>query len=347
MPDTEASGDATADAATTTTNTPDNPSTKPQPGSTFGQPGNRGSGLARGKRAATSSPPAASGASALDYKPTAVSILNAPTEYKNPFAPVETPAAPAEAPAPTPASATPAPGLPSETTPVFEVPAATPPGPASQEPAKLEADTEEARRKLSILPPEKTKRVEHNWESESFRSAAGQPAAEPRQTSGGEPAVSRPRREERSAGWQSRGDRPTFRPQRERREDRSAGFRGEPQPTGEDFTALPKAAEPKKSGGFFAWVKKLFGGATTEEKEAQPDESREFSHRGNRRRRRRGGRDRHFHGDQPGSQGGGQSHGGYQGQGGDYRHHGRHRRRRRDGGHRGGPRPEGGPPTGS
>ena len=83
MSDTDPSGAETTAAVTASA-----PSTPPPPTTpliTFSN--SRGSGLARGKRTSSPSPHAASGAPAVDYKPTAVSIVTAPTEYKNPFAP--------------------------------------------------------------------------------------------------------------------------------------------------------------------------------------------------------------------------------------------------------------------
>ena len=99
MSDTESSGAETPAAETVNTpSAPASPNTNPTP-STFGN--TRGSGLARGKRPSGQSAQAPSAAPAADYKPTAVSILTAPTEYKNPFAP-PAPADEAKAAAPNP-----------------------------------------------------------------------------------------------------------------------------------------------------------------------------------------------------------------------------------------------------
>ena len=357
MSDTEPSGAATP--AAETANTPSPPPNPVKTPSAFSN--SRGSGLARGKRPVSPPAPAAPAAPAADYKPTAVSILTAPSEYKNPFAPpvpaatpvaAGSPEAAAPAPAPAPAAAVPVPEIP-------ETPAApaveAPPGKVEAAPSlPLEA---ESKPELNILPPEAPKRVEHSWESDSFRTAARQAASEPIRSAEAPPAGPGPRRDDR------RGDRPVFRPERERRDDRYAGPRATSGPAGRapgaEFapreTPPPVPTEaPKKSGSWFGWVKKLFGGSTTEKSEAEGGTpgQREFGHEGqHRRRRRRGGRGRHFNGDQHGprdGQAGGQPPGEQRGFGGEFRHHGRRRRRHHGGGdYRGGGRPEGGPPAGS
>lgn len=380
MSDPESSGAATSAAGPAST-----PGTQPDPTPTPSAfSNNRGSGLARGKR--PSSPPvqAASAAPAAEYKPTAVSILTAPTEYKNPFAPPAPVAAPVEvAPAatdlPTP---TPAPmQAPLPATPVAEAPA--PVSPVTSEPVRIpfgdparsQPSEPEPMPELKILPPEETKRVEHNWESESFRNVASQPAGEP----GRSADTPRPPRDDR------RNDRPVFRSERERRDDRPAEQRGDArpawagpaprspgnEPARTEAPPPPKSEAPAKSGGFFAWVKKLFGGtpaaAPKPEASSEPRGEREYPQEGQyRRRRRRGGRGRHFQGEQrdprdgqSGGQPGGDQRGygggdqrGYGGEqrgyGGENRPHGRRHRHHGGGGYRGGNgRPEGGPPSGS
>ena len=263
-------------------------------------------------------------------------------------------------------------------TPAIPVPEVRPPAVAAApaEPAAVEPKAE-----LKILPPEAHRHVEQNWESESFRNVASQSNSEP-----GRPAAplsegQRPPRDDR------RGDRPYFRSERDRRGDRpfdSREPRGNFNPQSQAASqnrpaaeASPTAspAEPKKSGGLFAWVKNLFGSspAETPKPEAQPEVQgqRDFSQEGPyRRRRRRGGRNHNYQGDQRGprdGQQGGQPSGdqpgyssdqrGYSGDqrgyggdqrgyGGDQRHHGgrRHRHRGGGGGFRGNGRPEGGPP---
>ncbi len=360
MSDPETSGAATP--AAETVNTPSAPA-NPTPSQTPGTFGNtRGSGLARGKRPSGQSAQAPSTAPAADYKPTAVSILTAPTEYKNPFAP-PAPAEEAKPAAPNPPpSAEPAPAP----APVAEAPAATPePAPAEASEGSSAPGEPEPKAELKILPPETPKRVEHSWESRSFRSVAGQPAGESHRPADGQMSGARPRRDER----------PVFRPDRERRADRPNDFRaagGEPGRGGESRrpSAPPPppaaSAEEKKAGGLFGWVKKIFGNGPAEAAPPPPAETRgegDYGRPGggHRRRRHRGGRGRNFRGDQQGpreGQSGGQYSGEPRGQGGEHSHYGRRRRRHRGGGgggggyrgdrgDRGDSRPEGGPPAGS
>jgi len=362
MSDTESSGAVTP--AAETVNAPSAPpaTTPDQPPSTFGN--TRGSGLARGKRPVSPAPQAASAAPAADYKPTAVSIVTAPTEYKNPFAP----------PAPAVEAAAPEANPPAATAPVAaEVPPTPAPAadevqPPAGEASPAPAAEAEPKAELKILPPETPKRVEHSWESQSFRSVAGEvrepQAREPQARSPETPGAEyRPRRDDR------RGDRPVFRPERERRNDRPADFRAPggdtARPAAGDFERResappPRAESPKKSGGFFGWVKKLFGAPAPEAGPAAPETrgEREFGRDGGfRRRRHRGGRGRRFRGDQRGPREGGPREGGPResqsggqppgeprsqgGENGDFRHHG-HRHRRRRGGGGGGYRGEGG-----
>ena len=362
MSDPESSGAATSAAGPASTpSTPPNPTPVP---SAFSN--NRGSGLARGKRPANPPAPTASAAPATEYKPTAVSILTAPTEYKNPFAPPAPVVAPVEAapvvadlPAPAPATVQ----APLPATPVAE--ASAPVSPVTSEPVRIPYETPvrtgpsepEPMPELKILPPEATKRVEHNWESDSFRNVASQPAGEPGRT----PDAPRPPRDDR------RNERPVFRPERDRRDDRPADERAEARPAWAGPARPPgneqagtrtpppsKSEAPAKSGGFFAWVKQLFGGAPAapkSEASSEPRGEREYPQEGQyRRRRRRGGRGRNFQGDQRGprdGQSGGQSGGDQRGYGGEQRHHGRRHRHHGGGDYRGNGRPEGGPPSGS
>ena len=360
MSDTEPSG-----AATNAAETASAPSTK-LPGAFSNS---RGSGLARGKRPTGPSPKGASAAPAIDYKPTAVSILTAPTEFKNPFAPPATAAPPAEAaavsapaPAPEPVPAPLAPEVPAaeaSATPIVPVPE-NPPQASAPPPA--EAAAAEPKAELNILPPETPRRVEHSWESESFRDVASQPA-----TDSGRPAEppfrdQRPRREDR------RGDRPYFRSERENRDGRPpesreprASFtppertfdRGRPQ---NESAPASAPAEAKKNGGMFGWVKKLLGGSPAEapKPEARPGAPGDRDYNSNgpyRRRRHRGGRNRHFQGDQRGpreGQPGGQPPGDQRGYGGEHRHHDHSRHHHHGGGGFHDRGPENGPPrTGS
>jgi hypothetical protein len=355
MSDPESPGAETS--AAEAVNPPSAPTNPDLPPSTFGN--TRGSGLARGKRPVSPPPQAASAAPAAEYKPTAVSILTAPTEYKNPFAPPAPPAPPAEVPAAEASVPAPTPLPVAEVSAPPAAPAEEAP-PAASEPASEATAEIEPKSELKILPPETQKRVEHSWESQSFRSLAG-----PGRGDQGRPADApfeggRPRREDRRDD--RRGDRPVFRPDRERRSDRPAETRsdgefGRPEP----YVPAPAEA-PRKSGGFFGWLKKLFGGfaAKPETPPAETRGGREFDQEGQRyHRRHRGGRNRHFRGgDQRGprdGQSGGQPSSDQRGPGGDGFNNGRRRRRRHrggggyrgEGGYRGDSRSEGGPPAGS
>ena len=135
----------------------------------------RGTGLARGKRAARPASQAASGSAPAAYQPTAVQVIVAKTEYVNPFAasPEIAPAVPAptapEAVAPAPAAAVAepdaAPAPVSEIAPApaaaFEAPA--PAAPAVQAPAPA---APEPKAELNILPPA-APRPAPSWASSS------------------------------------------------------------------------------------------------------------------------------------------------------------------------------------
>lgn len=297
MSSTESSG-APAEATATT----------PAPDAAFPTFGTtRGSGLARGKRPAAGT--TASTTASSDYTPTAIEVVNAPREYQNPFAPAEAPKA--EAPAPTPVV---------ETLPVIQ-PAA--PVAASVAPAKEETPAE-----LNILEPAQQKVVPaQTWESEGFK-----PNREPR--------GDRPRREERSErpadepvdiasippqflyvrpgvtyvptprNW---GGAPRERTERTERTERPAHAHGSPE------RAMETSAEmPAKSGGFFGWLKSLFGGKSAETVASTGGSaSGEHRHEGG-HRRHRGGRGRGHGGEGRGgrSRGGrGRSGGGYRSEG--------------------------------
>jgi hypothetical protein len=269
-----------------------------------------------------------------------VSIVAAPTEYKNPFAP------PAPAPAPVETA-------PVEATPIAEAPVAAPvasavpaveafPAPAlavaeSQAPVvesePVEPPAVEPKAELNILPPETPRRVEQNWESQSFRDAASQPNSQPVRSEESQSGGQRPPRDDR------RGDRPYFRSERERRNDRpyeSRAPRGDSNPQEPVSDSEPSQSKPapapevaKKSGGLFGWVKNLFGNSQPEapKPEVRPEapDQREGNPEGPyRRRRHRGGRNRGgFQGDQrgprDGQQGGGQPYGDQRNSGGDQR----------------------------
>src|SRR3954470_15756367 len=293
MSSTESSG-APAEA-TATPSAPD--AAFPSFGST------RGSGLARGKRPAAG--PAASTAASTDYTPTAIEVVNAPREYQNPFAPAETPAAAAPAPAPV------------EQAPVITtVPARREPA-APVAPAASTQNEEPA--ELNILEPAQPKVVPaQTWESEGFK-----PNREPRSE--------RPRREERSErpadepvdvdsippqflyvrpghtyvptprNW---GGAPRERRERPERNDRPID--GSPE------RAMETTAEvPAKSGGFFGWLKSLFGGSSSAEPVAPAASTPgEYRREGGGHRRHRGGRNRGGQGGGGGYSGGGEGRGG-------------------------------------
>ncbi len=301
MSSTESSG-APAEASATT----------PAPDATFPAFGStRGSGLARGKRPAAS--PAATAAAPAGYTPTAIEVINAPREYQNPFAPVETPAAAGPEPVErAPAeSVVPAPVAPVAPTPVVEAPAAQDDKPAE----------------LNILEPEQPKAVQaQTWESEGFRPA--------RERNDRPHREERAPREERASRQEQPAEpvdiasipekflyvRPGYNyvptpsnyggaPRERNRGGGEAPARGE---------AMTPAATPAKSGGFLGWLKSLFGGssATTAVTESPRGEHR---HDGG-QRRHRGGRNRGGQGGgyQGGGEGGGQRRGrGGRGRGGE------------------------------
>ncbi len=286
--------------------------------SSFGS--TRGSGLARGKGKRPSAP-AASTAASSTYTPTAIEVVTAPREYQNPFAPVETPApvtpeaAPVAAPAPAAYVPPARPERAEVVTPVkeYSAPVAREVSTPVQAPAAIAPEAEE-QAELNILPPEQQKSVPaQTWESEGFR-----PAREPRND--------RPRREE-----SPRRDEP--RPERAPREEIPTpakflyvrpGYNYVPTPS--NYGSAPRerhstpavaatqspettfaAAAPKASGGFFGWLKSLFGGSETPAPaavESRQDEARQGdrqpggrnrNHPGggdSQRRRNRGGRGR-------------------------------------------------------
>ena len=302
MSSTESSGAPAEATATTPASTAD---------ASFGS--TRGSGLSRGK-AKRQNTPAATTAASSDYTPTAIAVVTAPREYQNPFAPVETPVAavePVAAVAPAPVAPAPvktysAPAPTESVEPVAEVAPAVDSAPAATEPAEL-----------NILPPEQPRNAPaQTWESEGFRPARESRGERPRRE---DSRRNEPRREEsteRAAPFDPSTIPEKFlyvRPgynyvptpsnyggaPRENRESRPAAS--------ESYSA-PVAATPAKSGGFFGWLKSLFGGSDAAPVAAQAGEHRAEErshgdrHRGGRgrgqgggdgqRRRSRGGRGR-------------------------------------------------------
>jgi len=347
MTDPETSG-ASANAAPAETTGAHAAAGSTQEFGTFGS--TRGSGLARGKRAISTAAPAASAPSG-EYKPTAIEVVVPQREYKNPFG--ETTPAIEAAPAPAPAPEAPRAVL---AVPEVPQPAVPAPEPTPKPAAVVAAEIEPEKAVLNILPPADAKRPPVHW-GNTGPAADGAAAPGVFQT--------RARREE------NRGDRPQFRseprsePRAEpRAEPRSEGgyqgreprrdFRQEPRdpaPQRDHVREPATQPAPAKAGGFFSWLKGLFGGKPAEkpaQAEFRPD-GEQFH-----RRRRRGGRGRRHgegqqgqggpprEGDQPDFRGGRQDFRGSDRDGGGQRDGQRRRRHRGGRGRdRGDSRPEG------
>lgn len=301
--------------------------TPPAPAAAFPTFGStRGSGLARGKRPAAG--PAASTTASTEYTPTAIEVVNAPREYQNPFAPAEEPAAASTAPS--------AVGLAKADAPVTEKPA--PVAAVTAAPVQNDEPAE-----LNILEPAQPKAVTaQTWESEGF-----EPVRETR--------PERPRREE--PGERPRRDEQSERPAREERVALTEipekylyvrpGYTYVPTPS--NFGGAPRerserpahgsteraletsvSEAPAKSGGFFGWLKSLFGGSSAKPVAATGAHGEHRRDGGDRtgspggHRRHRGGRNRGGQGgDRAGYQGGeggqrrdrgGRGRGGYRGE---------------------------------
>ena len=324
--------------------------------------GAKGSGLARGKRPSPAAVSTAAPAAPSGYQPSALEVIRPQSEYKNPFtgetsvaAPVVNEPAPQAAPAPVApiAFVAPAPVIVAAPAPVavqpVAAPVATPSAPADElfpftPPAAERARTPVApapKAELNILPTEEVKRPAVSW---------------------GE--TSSTRRDERPTFKPERRDARPFEP-RDQREPRRESAPASPSAPRESFSRDQERSTPvpapaaKKSGGFLAWLKGLFGGATapevkTGERDAQGRDG-QHRHEGGGRRRHRGGRGRNNY------QGGGENRGSRdhqprdprdypeggqaEGSSGEQRFEGGGRRRRRGGRNRNhddrGPRPEG------
>jgi hypothetical protein len=307
--------------------------------------GARGSGLARGKRPAAPAT-ATTTASNGEYRPTAIEVVAAKSDYKNPFAETA-PAATADEVKPIPAAESPAPTASVETKPIQPATFAPvqPVATAPVEPA--------AKPQLNILPAEETKRTELSWE-------AGSPDVQAKTNA-------RPRREDRPVFRAERPEKSPFDPReqkpfearepkpfqpREPRESREPrrepAFEPRRNPPFEQREPRQKpAAEiaPKKSGGFFGWLKSLFGGSKPAAANGAATPAGEFGREGdqrqNRRRHRggRGGQGGHYRQGDP-SRGEGNRGGfrngqpqpeGHREQNGEQRDGGQRRRRRRGG----------------
>jgi len=219
MSDSDPSG-----APTTSAETASAPSAPPPSVTTPGPfSNNRGSGLARGKRPSTPPPQAASGAPATDYKTnrgvhphrsdriqesvrSPGARCNARRNGRN-----RNSGARADSGSYSRSDRSDDPGhrsFPRSFGPDRRI------RPPAVESMPVASAVDEPKAELKILPPEEPRRVEHNWESESFRNAASQPGSEPGRPTESRSAEQRPRRDDR------RGDRPYFRSERERRDDR-------------------------------------------------------------------------------------------------------------------------------
>ena len=304
--------------------------TTPAPSAEFPTFGTtRGSGLARGKRP-SAGPATATAAAPSDYKPTAIEVVNAPREYTNPFAPAEE-AAPAPVATPVAAPVAPAPVI--QIVPATSV-AVESSAPVAEEPAQL-----------NILPPAEQKTAPaQTWESDGFRPARSERSERPRREE--RPRHEEPREESVASdepvdpasipekflyvrpgvtfvptprNW---GGAPRDRSDRGERKSSSEGApRREEAPRSHESRS---AAAPAKSGGFFGWLKSLFGGSPSAEPvsagssaESSREEGGERRHRGGRNRSSRGGEGggqrRHRGGRNRGRSGGGESEGSRQG----------------------------------
>ncbi len=276
-----------------------------QPFGSFGA--TRGSGLLRGKAKRPSAAPAASAAPS-GYQPSSIEVITTKSEYVNPFTGETSVAAPASN-EPAPAATAPVAAAPAAPAPVAAVPA---PAPAPQADLFPLDSSGPEKPELNILPPTETKRPAQSWE------ANGQARAEERPTF-------RPERRERRE----------FQP-REPRENRPAReASGEAQPRPEREPRPERVETPKKSGGFLAWLKGLFGGGdtATESTNGHTGEYRRDGEYRHGRRRHRGGRGRHQGGAQgfSGPRDGQNAEGGRPHHGDSHPGDGGQRRRRRGG----------------
>ena len=252
--------------------------------------GARGSGLARGKRPAAPAP-ATTAASNGEYRPTSIEVVAAKSEYKNPF--VETaPAAPVDDVKPSPAAESPAPTASVETKPIqaaFTAPV-EPVAPAPVQPA--------AKAQLNILPAEEPKRTELSWEAGSSDvpvKTNARPRREDRPVFRAERPDKNPFEPREPKPFESREPKP-FQPRESREPRREQSFeprRNLPFEPREPRQKPAVETAPKKSGGFFGWLKSLFGGskpAATIGTSAPAVESGREGDQRQQRRRHRGGR---------------------------------------------------------
>lgn len=332
---------------------------------TFGS--NRGSGLARGKRPAPPTAPAASAPSG-GYKPTSLAVITPASEYKNPFTgetavssapPVNEPAPQAAPPPPAPApiSRSPVPES-SASIDATERSAEAPVRAAESRQPEVPENAakpmfpyeEPGKAELKILPPEPAKRPAVSWEAAAGNEPAAATPAAPRRDDRPTFRTERdrdrrenpplePREPQDPKALEPREPKPYER--REGREPRRNDRKFEPR-TNQPYSARPRQPEaPKKSGGFFGWLKGLFGGGSSAAPAAgdrpAPEGRREDGdrghqrHRGDRGRGQGGGYRDDNRGPRPEGQGGGDPR--QQGEG----DQGGQRRRRRRGGRGRGP----------
>lgn len=315
-------------------------SAEPLPAATFGS--GRGSGLARGKRSSSVTAPSAAPVKA-DYKPTAVQVITPAREYKNPFASPE----PANVPVSEPAQAE---GAAAPEVKTESQPEASPAQPAPALPAHEEPSP--AKPEIQILPPAESNRPAVSWESPS--AASPLPGAQrqdlpERDTRDGRPSF-RPERRGESYGANQQGDGRDFRRDSFRRQPRDPRDEFPRRDEGARAPATTDVAQKPAAGGFFGWLKGLFGGKKPVETpvEQRDPAAGQFGDGQRHRRRHRGGR-RHgggggggpqgFRGDSQGYRGesqgfrgdqGPQGGGEFENRGGD--REGGHRRRRHRGG---------------
>jgi translation initiation factor IF-2 len=276
----------------------------------------RGSGLARGKRPAPPAPASATPAAPSGYKPSSLEVITPKSEYVNPFTGETTVSAPAvNEPAPQAAQSVPSvASVPSinQTTPTAPAPAAPAAElfPLDDKPAASSAPAEKA--ELNILPTVEPKRPAVSWEAGSS-DAAPSPRRDDRATF----RTERNRREG-GDGRENRDGREAkpFEPRDPRRDERKFEPRAnqpyQPRdPRDERSERAPRAESPapeKKSGGFFGWLKGLFGGGKSAETPTtgggEHRHDRDGEHGG--RRRHRGGRGRGRGGFDGQNRGGGQ-----------------------------------------
>jgi hypothetical protein len=295
------------------------------PAGNFGS--TRGSGLARGKRQSSASAPAAASPVKADYKPTALEIITPQREYKNPFASPE----PASAPAPQHAE------IREPEAPVARIEpeqTASPTAPVAEEALEEKSG-------IQILPPAEAIRPAVSWESTSASDVRQDSRPEDRPMRDDRPTFRPDRREDQNGSSQPEGQNPRFdgreprrdsfqrqprdprearqprdprderqpRDPRDARQPRDPRFARQPRDPRDErpqyeqssrAARAPEAATPV-SGGFFGWLKRLFGGQKPVEAQPARESGAEAFGDGHRpRRRHRGGRG---HGGQQGYRG--------------------------------------------